>query len=94
MTSNPKSVFGKQSACPSSETVLSYIGESLSVSSRQNVRIHLASCDFCNAELQLLSKHPPMAEDCMPAEISSSARLLCEELMARTRSGTRVQRAA
>ena len=58
------SAFAKKRCCPSSDILLSY--QRLDLSSEQTPRItsHLATCDFCAAELQLLSKYPPATEPC------------------------------
>ncbi len=50
--------FYKQATCPTSEMLLSY---HVLASTEQHKRVaaHLATCDFCSAELQLLTEHPP-----------------------------------
>jgi hypothetical protein len=54
--------FSKRRDCPLSETLLAYAGRTLPPLKRQSVRLHLAKCDFCGAELQLLSSQAPAAE--------------------------------
>lgn len=54
--------FGKRRDCPLSETLLAFARRALPPLKRQSVRLHLAKCDFCGAELQLLSSHTPPAE--------------------------------
>jgi hypothetical protein len=39
--------------------LLSYTRAALTVELRQQLTAHLAICDFCDAELHLLSKFPP-----------------------------------
>jgi hypothetical protein len=51
--------FCKLRACPSSGALLRYHEATLSREAGRLVREHVASCDFCGAELQLLSKFPP-----------------------------------
>ena len=54
--------FRKRVDCPSSDTLLTYAGQSLLGTVRERVKLHLAHCDFCRAELYLLEKHTPPAE--------------------------------
>ena len=71
--------FHKQHECPTSDTLLAYAHRSLPGMKRQSLRLHLAKCDFCGAELQLLSNHPPMKETPhVPARIPLSLLLLAE----------------
>ncbi|MCA1629404.1 MAG: hypothetical protein LC785_08125 [Acidobacteria bacterium] len=51
--------FSKLRACPSSGALLRYHEKALSGETRRLVNDHVSSCDFCGAELQLLSKFPP-----------------------------------
>lgn len=51
--------FRKKADCPSAETLCSYGSARLAVDLKAQVTSHLADCDFCGAELQLLTKHPP-----------------------------------
>lgn len=48
--------FGKKHACPSSEMVLSYIEQSIHPVFAQTVASHVAACDYCGAEMQLLAQ--------------------------------------
>lgn len=75
--------YKKQRHCPSSEVLVSYQQHSLATWQTSHVASHLVKCDFCAAELQLLSKFP-LAEHCnesptMPAHL----RALAEALLAR-----------
>jgi hypothetical protein len=77
------SIFCKQAACPSSETLLSYGTASLASEIRTHVARHLSACEFCGAELQLLTTHAPLAaihyeQTKMPAPL----RYLAESLLA------------
>ena len=54
--------FVKRIECPPSGVLLAYAGESITGLIREGIRSHLADCDFCSAELQLLGKHPPVGE--------------------------------
>ena len=54
MRSSRTAGFRKLRTCPQSETLLTHRG-----SARPSIAAHLASCDFCGAEMQLLSRFPP-----------------------------------
>jgi hypothetical protein len=51
--------FCKLKTCPSAEMLLSYTRPTLARELRQQLTAHLDACDFCDAELYLLSKFPP-----------------------------------
>ncbi|HKQ50884.1 MAG TPA: hypothetical protein VJT74_00850 [Pyrinomonadaceae bacterium] len=43
---------------------------------------HLGECDFCGAELQLLTNHtPPEQEECVIAAMPANLRWLAEKLL-------------
>jgi hypothetical protein len=43
---------------------------------------HLDECDFCGAELQLLTEHAPLEdEECKAVEMPSSLRCLAQSLL-------------
>ena len=75
--------FCKQKTCPSAEILLSHCRRGLAPWSPQQIKAHLAACDFCAAEMQLLARVPDWMEapDCPPAEIPDHLRLLAEELL-------------
>lgn len=73
----PAGDFRKQRECPASDDLLAYARRSLPSLKRQSVRMHLSKCDFCGAELQLLSSHPPVEEaPHAPARVPLSLLLL------------------
>jgi len=48
------------------------------------LRYHLATCDFCDAELSLLEHYqPPAKGECKPPEIPINLRILAESLLGR-----------
>lgn len=59
--------FAKQSNCPTSYEILSYVEDSIDPLSKQRVERHAGLCDFCGAELQMLAKYTPAEEDYTPA---------------------------
>ena len=89
MNNRKSKTFRKRAACPASETLLLYAGHSLPTLFRQRVALHLSSCDFCNAELHLLSRHPPADDRQAPAEMPVVVRLLMSGLLSRTASASR-----
>src|ERR1700730_14564710 len=61
--------FEKKRCCPSSEVLLSYCRSDLCAEQTPRITSHLAACDFCAAELQLLSKYPAVAPLCEGAVV-------------------------
>jgi hypothetical protein len=49
--------FAKQPDCPADAALADYAAGTLSFLARANVSEHLAACEFCGAELTLLSRH-------------------------------------
>jgi hypothetical protein len=76
-------VFCKQATCPSAETLHSYGTLNLAAHDAASVNEHLSSCEFCGAELKLLSDHTPLKEEYRQAEIPAHLRSLAEALMGR-----------
>ncbi|MDQ1559411.1 MAG: hypothetical protein QOD32_2471 [Pyrinomonadaceae bacterium] len=58
--------FCKHKTCPSAEMLLGYTRSTLAGELRQQLSAHLDACDFCDAELYLLSKFPPAGEAACP----------------------------
>ncbi len=52
--------FCKHKTCPSAELILSYTQATLTGEVCGQLSAHLDACDFCDAELYLLSKFPPV----------------------------------
>ena len=74
--------FCKQLTCPSSETLLSYGAAALANEMKTHVKTHLAGCDFCGAELQLLTSHPPATvERYEQTKMPAPLRYLAESLL-------------
>lgn len=77
--------FRKLKTCPSAETLEFYREARLVRGVERKVAAHLATCDFCAAEMQLLNTHPPVGGSlpvvpealCMP----SALRRLASDLM-------------
>ena len=58
--------FCKHKTCPSAEMLLGYTHATLAGDVRQQLAAHLAACDFCDAELYLLSRFPPTGTNVCP----------------------------
>jgi len=84
MSSSFVSLFCKQTSCPSSESLLCYDTEELSAEQRTWIASHLSACEFCGAELQLLSAHRPTEEECPVAEMPANLRHLAEAILGRS----------
>lgn len=70
--------FGKWETCPTTETLLRFISEGLTANQHEKIATHIAVCDFCGAEIQLLSKNPsphvaPFQRAEMPPHLQSLA---------------------
>jgi hypothetical protein len=81
MNSSSVIIFSKQATCPSSETLLSYQRVGLTSEQRAWIASHLAACDFCGAELQLLMKYSPNGEEYALTDIPLNLRRLAEALL-------------
>jgi hypothetical protein len=76
--------FRKLRTCPGSETLLYFCLGARAASGGSGVAEHVASCDFCGAEAQLLSLHAPPAEALPFAALPMPGHLqrLAEDLLA------------
>jgi hypothetical protein len=81
MNSSSIILFCKQATCPSSETLLRYQRVGLADAERAWVASHVAACDFCGAELQLLTKYSPTVETYAQTNIPLNLRRLAEALL-------------
>ena len=54
--------FRKLRTCPQTETLLTFCRGARSAARAGRVAEHVESCEFCGAEVQLLSRHAPSAE--------------------------------
>ncbi len=75
------SMFKKRATCPSSQDLLGYRLSSVSEKKTARIRTHLLSCDFCSAELQLLTRHCADAEDDALVEMPAALRRMAERLL-------------
>ena len=74
--------FCKPKTCPSAEMLLGYTQATLTRELRQQMSAHLDACDFCDAEMYLLSKFPPTgAANCPAVKIPRSLYRLAKDLL-------------
>lgn len=73
--------FCKTGECPSSEVLLRYRRHQLPLKDRAAIEIHLRRCDFCSAELHLLTKHRVVTEQRRCVEMPAPLRRLAEALL-------------
>jgi len=90
MSSSPRSDFEKKRRCPSSAVLLSYQQHGLTRTPASPITDHLAACDFCSAELQLLTNYPATPESTespLTPPIPDDLRILAEALLSQKRVG-------
>ena len=81
MRSRLTTMFRKRVSCPSSQTLLALLGSRLREEERERIKFHLVTCDFCNAELQLLARHRGDTEEYAFVEMPAQLRRLAESLL-------------
>lgn len=88
MSSLAGRAFEKARQCPSSEVLLSYQQQDLVRGQSWPIAAHLAVCDFCSAELQLLANYPAVKEAQEIPPMPASLRALAEALLAGNQLGS------
>ncbi len=86
MKASSVNVFRKTLACPSSTLLLSFRSAALSPEVENLINHHLSSCDFCRAEVSLLSHHqPPVKRIGKAPELPINLRILAESLLSQSK---------
>jgi hypothetical protein len=83
MRSSSTAQFRKLRTCPQSESLLTFCCGAQAAVRGERLSAHLATCDFCGAEAQLLSRFPPPA-DALPftaLSLPAGLRRLAEDLL-------------
>jgi hypothetical protein len=82
MASSSTARFLKHRTCPHTETLLTYNASARGDS--PDLAEHVGGCDFCGAEVQMLSRHAPPAGALPSAAIAMPPHLrrLAEDLLA------------
>ena len=73
--------FSKTAECPTSEVLLDYSRSLMPPMMPIFIEEHLASCEFCGAEVQLLSRYRGEAENYSFAEMPEHLRRLAQDLL-------------
>lgn len=73
--------FCKTRGCPSTDTLLAYSAEKTGDVETAIISGHLFECEFCGAELELLTKHPPGEPSLTVLEIPLQLLQLAEILL-------------
>ena len=85
MRSSSTARFRKLRTCPSTEALLIHVRRSSTGPRRDSIEAHLSACDFCGAEMQLLSQFPPPPTKALPfvapPEIPRALLRLAEDLL-------------
>jgi hypothetical protein len=87
MSSLAGTKFEKKRQCPSSETLFSYQRHDLTSGQTSRITSHLSACDFCSAELELLSRYPYAIESYESPSLPVGLRALAEALLTGNSSG-------
>ena len=83
MSSAFANLFCKRVSCPSSQSLLAYDQFRLGFLQTKRIDTHLINCDFCNAELQLLTRHRDNRDEASFPEMPAQLRRLAESLLNR-----------
>jgi hypothetical protein len=84
-------VFCKLSTCPSAAALVAFSQTALGKERHEQVAAHLEICDFCCAELQMLTQHSFYGEiDCPKVDMPLHLRLLAESILASRAIDTRL----
>jgi hypothetical protein len=81
MPSSFVSLFCKTVCCPTSQALLAYHALAPVNTDHANIENHLGYCDFCSAELQLLTRHCSDAEEYSFVEMPTQFRRVAEDLL-------------
>jgi hypothetical protein len=74
--------FRKEKHCPSSFELVEVVNRTLNGKDGLRIAAHLASCDFCAAELEFYQHFPPASEEVSGIPIPDPLRELAEALLA------------
>jgi hypothetical protein len=90
--------FAKQPGCPASAALQAYGADTLSFLARAGIAAHLAACEFCGAELSLLTKPARAVErpevEPPPPAMPLALRLFAQSALAGVAASAEARRAA
>ncbi len=82
MRSSCTAGFHKTLTCPAAEALLGYACAESAGARGADLALHVATCDFCGAEAQLLSRFvPPPSAPPVAAPLPTHLRRLAEDLL-------------
>jgi hypothetical protein len=81
MRSSCTAGFHKTLTCPAAEALLGYACAESAGERGADLALHVATCDFCGAEAQLLSRFVPPASALPAAPLPTHLRRLAEDLL-------------
>lgn len=83
MGARSTAAFCKLKSCPPAETLLLFRDATLAGEATGQVEAHLSCCDFCGAELQLLTRYAPAGPPLVrPAKMPWALYRLAKDLLA------------
>lgn len=86
MPSASTATFRKRRSCPPSEMLLEHARRALGGERAERLSRHLDACDFCGAEMNLLSRFPPSTTNALPfvaSELPEHLRRLAVDMLLR-----------
>jgi hypothetical protein len=89
--------FIKQPGCPASAALRAYGADTLSFLARTGIATHLDACEFCGAELSLLTQLAPSVEpraEVEPPPLPLALRLYAQSALADMAASAEARRAA
>lgn len=75
--------FCKSVNCPSSEKLLAFQANKISVRDSQKIRKHLSECEFCATEVEFYARYPQSEEPVKTSEIPFPLYQLAEALLSK-----------
>jgi hypothetical protein len=78
--------FCKNANCPSSQALLRFESGEVSQKENREIRSHLATCDFCSAEVEFYAHYPQAEERIETAEIPAPLYELAKALLGNRRN--------
>ena len=78
--------FCKNATCPSSPDLLAFQSEKLSLRKNREIKRHLETCEFCQAEAAFYVHYPPIDEKIETAEMPKPLYELAHALLGNRRN--------
>ena len=78
--------FCKNATCPSSPDLLAFQSEKVALRKSREIRRHLETCEFCQAEVEFYAHYPPADEKILTAEMPKPLYELAHALLGNRRN--------